>query len=76
MAKIQYNQYKEKSRGTTMWDELNPLRYTQSMSMARAQILVDGYKETEGLHIFRRRGLAIRKILQEMPIRIDEHQLL
>lgn len=74
--KIQYNQYKDKSRGTTMWEVLNPMRYTQSMSMSRAQILVDGYKETEGLHIFRRRGHAIRKILQEMPIRIDDHQLL
>lgn len=76
VKKVQYNQYKEKSRGTTMWDELNPMRYTQSMSMARAQILVDAYKESEGLHIFRKRGLAVRKILQEMPIRINDHQLL
>jgi len=74
--KVTYKTYGEKSRGTSMWEKLNPLRYTQSMSMSRAQILVDSYKETEGYHIFRRRGFAIRKILQEMPIRIDDHQLL
>ncbi len=74
--KVQYNQYKDKSRGNVMWEVLNPLRYTQSMSMARAQLLVDGYKETEGYHLFRRRGHTIRKILREMPIRIDDHQLL
>ncbi|MFV0423827.1 pyruvate formate lyase family protein [Oleidesulfovibrio sp.] len=76
MSKVQYKMYDEKSRGTTMWEELNPLRYTQSMSMSRAQALVDSYKETEGYHLFRRRGFAVRKILQEMPIRIDDHQLL
>ena len=59
-----------------MWEVLNPLRYTQSMSMARAQILMDSYKETEGYHLFRRRGFAVRKILQEIPIRINDHQLL
>ena len=74
--KVKYNQYKDKSRGNVMWEVMNPLRYTQCMSMARAQILVEGYKETEGYHLFRRRGHAIRKILREMPIRIDAHQLL
>lgn len=74
--KLKYQIFDKKSRGETMWDKLNPLRYTQSMSMSRAQILMDSYKESEGYHVFRRRGFAIRKILQEMPIRIDEHQLL
>lgn len=74
--KVNYQTFDKKTRGETMWETLNPLRYTQSMSMSRAQILMDSYKESEGYHIFRRRGFAVRKILQEMPIRIDEHQLL
>ncbi len=76
MAKVQYNKYEEKSRGESMWEKLNPLRYTQSMSMARAQLLMESYKETEGYHLFRKRGFAVRKILREMPIRINDHQLL
>ena len=76
VQKVLYNKYEDKSRGTVMWEVLNPLRYTQSMSMARAQILMDSYKETEGYHLFRRRGFAVRKILQEIPIRINDHQLL
>ena len=75
-TKVTYQKFDKKSRGETMWEKLNPLRYTQNMSMSRAQILMDSYKESEGYHIFRRRGFAVRKILQEMPIRIDEHQLL
>lgn len=74
--KVQYKKYDDKSRGSVMWEKLNPLRYTQSMSMERAQLLVDGYKETEGYHLFRRRGHTVRKILNGMPIRIDDHQLL
>ena len=76
VEKVQYNKYEDRSRGNVMWDVLNPLRYSQSMSMSRAQLLMESYKETESLHFFRRRGKAIRKILQEMPIRIDDHQLL
>lgn len=71
-----YQTFEKKSRGETMWEKLNPLRYTQYMSMSRAQILMDSYKESEGYHVFRRRGFAVRKILQEMPIRIDDNQLL
>ncbi|MGI2260478.1 pyruvate formate lyase family protein [Shewanella sp. GXUN23E] len=74
--KVVYNKFEDKSRGSVMWDVLNPLRYTQCMSMSRAKILMEGYKETEGYHFFRRRGHTLRKILQEMPIRIDDHQLL
>jgi formate C-acetyltransferase len=59
-----------------MWDRFNPLRYTQTISLCRAQILTDAYKEFEGYHVFHKRGLAIRKILNEIPIRIDDDMLL
>ncbi len=75
-TEAKYQTFEKKSRGENMWEKLNPLRYTQYMSMSRAQILMDSYKESEGYHVFRRRGFAVRKILQEMPIRIDDNQLL
>ena len=37
---------------------------------------MDSYKETESYHLFRRRGLLFIWILQEIPIRINDHQLL
>jgi pyruvate formate-lyase/glycerol dehydratase family glycyl radical enzyme len=74
--KVKYNSYPEESRGTMIWDYLNPKRYTQTMSMARASILTEGYHEFAGYHLWRKRGLVTRKILNEMPIYIDDHQLL
>lgn len=71
-----YVEYKEKTRGTTIWDRLNPMRYTQKISLHRAQILTDAYKEFEGYSFNRKRGYAIRKVLNEMPIYIDDDQLL
>ncbi|MDR3348126.1 MAG: hypothetical protein LBO03_00735 [Acidaminococcales bacterium] len=76
MAKVKYNKYEGKSRGNVIWDRLNPLRYTQNMSMARAQLLVDGYKEFDGYSFFHKRGLTVQKILREIPIYIDDDQLL
>lgn len=76
VEKVKYNLYPEKTRGEIIWDYLNPQRYTQTMSMSRASILTDGYKEFDGYQLWRKRGYVIRKILQEMPIYIDDHQLL
>lgn len=75
-TKVQYKLYPEKTRGETIWEKLNPKRYTQTMSMARAQIITDAYEEYDGYSFYRKRGYAIAKILKEMPIYIDEHQLL
>ncbi len=71
-----YKEYKEKTRGETMWERLNLMRYTQTISLARAQLLTDAYKEFEGYSFYRKRGLCIRKLLNEMPLYIDDHQLL
>ena len=76
MAKINYKPFTEKTRGETIWARLNPLRYTQTMSLARAQLLADGYEEYEGYSFYRKRGLTIAKILREIPIYIDDDQLL
>src|SRR5690554_597421 len=74
--KVKYNEYPEKSRGTMIWEYLNPQRYTQTMSMERAHILTAGYEEFAGYQLWRKRGHVVRKILNEMPIYIDDHQLL
>ncbi len=71
-----YQEFKEKTRGATIWDRLNPMRYTQKISLWRAQLLTDAYKEFEGYSFNRKRGLAIRSVLNKMPIYIDDHQLL
>lgn len=76
MAKVTYNPYSEKSRGTSIWERMNPLRYTQTMSMDRAQILADAYDEYDGYSFYRKRGYSIAKILKEIPIFIDDEQLL
>jgi formate C-acetyltransferase len=68
--------YGEKGRGMTIWDRLNSMRYTAPLSLARAQLLTDGYREYEGYQLFHKRGLVIRKILNEIPINIDNDQLL
>lgn len=76
VEKIKYNEYPDKTRGTIIWEYLNPQRYTQTMSMERAHILTEGYEEFAGYHLWRKRGHVVRKILNEMPIYIDDHQLL
>ncbi len=74
--KLDYNTYSDTSRGKVLWERLNPLRYTQTISLARAQLLTDAYTEFEGYSLYRKRGLAIAKILKEFPIYIDDNQLL
>lgn len=76
MTKVTYKPYSEKTRGETIWDRLNPLRYTQTMSLARAQILADAYEEYDGYSFYRKRGYSVAKILKEIPIYIDDDQLL
>ena len=74
--KINYQQYDGKSRGEVIWERLNPMRYTQTMSMSRAQLITDAYQEYEGYSFYRKRGLSIAKIMREVPIYIDDDQLL
>jgi formate C-acetyltransferase len=73
---LDYKKYEGQTRGELIWSRLNPLRHTAKMSMARAQLITDGYKEYEGYSLYRKRGLSVRKIMREIPIFIDDDQLL
>ena len=46
------------------------------LSLARARLVTASYKETEGLPVPIRRAKAFEKIVTEIPIYIDEEQLL
>ncbi len=76
MAQVTYKKYEGESRGTKIWSRLNPLRYTQTMSLGRAQLMMEGYKEYSGYSLLRKRGMTIRKVLNEIPICIHDDQLL
>lgn len=73
---IDYKKYEGDPRGKLIWDRLNPQRYTAPLSLARAQLITDGYKEFDGFSLYRKRGYSVAKIMREIPIRIDDDQLL
>lgn len=64
------------TRGQKLWNRLRDRRDTEPMSIERAKIVTASYKETEGYPIFRRRSAALKSILTEIPIYIDDDQLL
>ena len=66
----------EMSRGQRLWSILRDRRDKEPASLERAKLLTASYKETEGLPIPIRRAKAFEKIVTEIPIYIDEGQLL
>lgn len=66
----------ELTRGQKLWNTLRDRRDTEPVSLERAKLLTASYKETEGLFPPIRRAKAMEKILTEIPIFIDEGQLL
>jgi pyruvate formate-lyase/glycerol dehydratase family glycyl radical enzyme len=64
------------SRGQRIWNRLREKRDTGMLSLERARLVTASYKETEGLPVAIRRAKAFEKILTEIPIYIDEEQLL
>lgn len=68
--------YPEMTRGQRLWSMLRDRRDTEPVSLERAKLLTASYKETEGLPIPIRRAKAFEKIVTEIPIYIDEGQLL
>ena len=54
--KVNYRRYGDRTRGAVIWERLNPMRYTQTMSLARAQLITDAYREYEGYSFYRKRG--------------------
>ena len=64
------------TRGQRLWSIVRERRDTAPASMCRAKLLTNSYKETEGLPTPIRRAKALEKIVTEIPIYIDEGQLL
>ncbi|MCL1828846.1 MAG: hypothetical protein FWG32_05035 [Oscillospiraceae bacterium] len=64
------------SRGKRIWDSMRDRRDRAQVSFERAYLVTASYKETEGLPAFLRRAYALEKVLNEIPIYIDDEQLL
>ncbi len=64
------------TRGQSLWNRLVRIRRTAPVSMERAKLLTASWKETEGLPAAIRRAKAFEKIVTEIPIYIDDEQLL
>ena len=68
---------KEKmTRGQKLWYTLRERRDKEPASLERARLVTASYKETGGLPIALRRAKALEKIVTEIPIYIDDGQLL
>jgi len=66
----------ELSRGQKIWARMLEARDRAGVSLARAKSVTASWKETDGLPIPIRRAKAFEKIVTEIPIHIDDEQLL
>jgi len=68
------------TRGQRIWDRMLIKRQVKEgrdlVSLNRAKLATEAYKETEGLPAPLRRARLFEKVVTEIPIRIDEEQLL
>jgi pyruvate-formate lyase len=64
------------TRGDRLLEQLLENRRTLRVSLWRARLLTASWKETEGLPTPIRRAKAFEKIVTEIPITIEDHQLL
>jgi pyruvate formate-lyase/glycerol dehydratase family glycyl radical enzyme len=64
------------TRGQKLWQRIRDRRDKEPASMERARLLTASFKETEGLPTPIRRAKAFEKIVTEIPIYIDDDQLL
>ena len=69
-------EYARKSRGERLWKQALKNRDQAKLSLARALLLLESYRETEGLPTPIRRARALEKILNGIPIFIDPDELL
>ena len=69
-------EYARKSRGERLWKQALKNRDQAKLSLARALLLLESYRETEGLPAPIRRARALEKILNGIPIFIDPDELL
>lgn len=73
---ISASEMMSQGRGQRIWDRLRDQRDVGQLSLARARLLTASYKETEGLPVPIRRAKAFAKIVNEIPIYIEDEQLL
>jgi pyruvate formate-lyase/glycerol dehydratase family glycyl radical enzyme len=66
----------EPRRAQRVWDRLRDKRDAGMLSLSRARLLTASYRETEGLPTPIRRAKAFARILTEIPIYIEDDQLL
>jgi pyruvate formate-lyase/glycerol dehydratase family glycyl radical enzyme len=70
------SQEQTQSRSIRLWNKLIEARQTAPVSLWRGRLFTASWKETEGLPIAIRRARAFEKIMNEIPIYLDEEQLL
>ena len=64
------------TRGQRIWGRLRDRRDAVELSLNRASLVTDAYRETEGQPKILRRARAHEKIVTRLPIYIDDEQLL
>lgn len=64
------------SRGERLWERALENRKHAKLSLARALLVMESYRETEGLPSPIRRARALEKIVSGIPIFIDSDELL
>ena len=64
------------SRGKRLWERALENRKHAKLSLARALLVMESYRETEGLPSPIRRARALEKIVSGIPIFIDSEELL
>lgn len=64
------------TRGQKLWNALRPRRDTEPLSLERAKLVTEAYKENAALPLIMKRGAALKKVLGNVPIYIDDGQLL
>ena len=60
------------SRAQRIWTRVFAKRGNSGLSLHRARLLTESWKETEGLPVPVRRAMAFRKIVEGIPIYIDD----
>ena len=70
------SEYRDLTRGQMLWQRMLEYRRTAKLSLARAKLLTASYKETEGHTPAVRRARAFEKIVTNIPIYIEEDDLL
>ena len=67
---------KEETRGARIWNRMLEYRKEGKLSLARAKLVTESYKKTEGLPAPIRRAKAFENIVTRIPIYIEEEELL